>query len=253
MSEVLVRPLEDRDREGYFRVRSLTYNNGDPIPPEKQVFKWTRPFVAEHEGEIKGIFNIVDFTCTRGPQLLKCSGVAGVAVLPHVRRLGIGRAMMSWWVERSREEGIPLASLYGFSERYYRMFGYEVCGKRLKITCQAHQLPTLPHSLPLRVLTPDDWEQIDVCYRQFAHARSGLSMRDAHLWTRILAENRALTIYVAGDPVEAYAVVSHQVSFFSTDHISEVGWSSLEGYAALMDIHRGIAMNTMALSSFEPS
>jgi predicted acetyltransferase len=253
MSAVNVRPLQDQDREGYFHVRSITYNDGDPIPPERREFKYSRGFVAEHEGEIKGAFNILDFTCTRGEALLKCGGVAGVAVLPHERRSGVGRAMMEYWVRQARAEGIQLASLYGFSEKYYRMFGYEVCGKRVKITCPANKLPSLSHGLKLRLLTPDDWKQLDPCYRAFAHARSGLSMRNELQWMRILAENRPLKIYAVGDPLEAYAVVSHKVDFWSTDHISEVAWSTREGYAGLMEVFRGVSINKTALSWFEPS
>jgi predicted acetyltransferase len=241
------------DQEAYFRVRSLTYHDGNPVPPERQVFKFTRPFVAEHDGAVKGTFVILDLTCTRGRALLKCGGVAGVAVLPHERRSGVGRAMMAYWVRQAREEGIQLASLYGFSERYYRMSGYEVCGKRIKITCPTDKLPRLPHNLKLDLLTPDDWERLNPCYLSFAHARSGLSERTELLWARVLQENRPLAVYVAGDPVEAYAVVSHKVDFWTTDHVSEVGWSTPAGYAGLMEILRGIGVNKTALSWFEPS
>ncbi|MEZ0327382.1 MAG: enhanced intracellular survival protein Eis [Fimbriimonas sp.] len=253
MSAVSVRPVQEADLEGYYDVRSVTYFNGDPVPPEWRVFKHSRGFVAEHEGQIKGTFNILDFTCTRGEALLKCGGVAGVAVLPHERRSGVGKAMMEYWIRQSREEGIHLASLYGFSERYYRQFGYEVCGKRIKITCPGLKLPVMQNGLKLRLLNPEDWQQIDACYQSFAHARSGLSMRNEKQWMRILSENRPLKIYVAGDPVEAYAVVSHKVDFWSTDHISEVGWSTAEGYAGLMEILRGLAVNKAALTWYEPS
>ncbi len=253
MSAVSVRPVQEADLDGYYNVRSVTYNDGDPIPPEQRVFKHSRGFVAEHEGEIKGAFNILDLTCTRGDALLKCGGVAGVAVLPHERRSGVGKAMMEYWVRQARAEGIHLASLYGFSETYYRQFGYEVCGKRVKITCPGPKLPVLKHRLPLRLLSPEDWQQIDPCYQAFAHARSGLSMRNENQWMRIVSENRPLKMYVAGDPVEAYAVVSHKVDFWTTDHISEVGWSTAEGYAGLMDILRGLAVNKAGLTWFEPS
>ncbi|HSI72065.1 MAG TPA: GNAT family N-acetyltransferase [Fimbriimonas sp.] len=253
MSPVTVRPYEEADAEGFFRVRSLTYNNGDPVPQEKRVFKNLMGFVGEQDGQIKGIFVILPLTCTRGEALLQAGGVAAVAVLPHERKSGVGKAMMEWWVREARSRGIHMSSLYGFSERYYRQFGYEVCGKRIKITCPSDKLPRLEHNLPLRVLGPDDWEQLDACQQAFAHARSGLSVRNEKLWHRVLAENRRLTVYVAGEPVQAYAVVSHKVDFWSTDHISDTGWSSPEGYAGLMDILRGLAVNKTGLSWHEPS
>jgi predicted acetyltransferase len=146
-----------------------------------------------------------------------------------------------------------MASLYAFREPFYRRFGYEVCGKRLKITCPAARLPKIASQLPIRRLRPEDWRELDGCYSRYAHARSGLSLRTEKLWTRVLAENRPLTIYAAGDPVEAYAVVSHNWAFWSTDHVSDVAWCTRSGYEALFEIFGGLAINKMALSWFEPS
>jgi predicted acetyltransferase len=253
MAEVLVRQAEERDLDGYYDVRSLTYNNGDPVPQDKRVARFSARYVAEQEGEIRGAFNVLPFSCTRGEALLRCGGVAGVAVLPHQRRSGVGRAMMEWYIRQAREEGVELASLYGFSERYYRMFGYEVCGKRVKITCPADKLPRLNAELPLRKLTPTDWRELDPCLQSFGHQRSGVSYRSEALWERVLSENRPLTVYAAGEPVEAYVVVSHKVDFFTTDHISEFVWSSRRGYESMFEVLRAIGINKTALSWYEPS
>jgi predicted acetyltransferase len=251
--DIEVRALRDEDREGYYDVRSLTYNNGTPIPEDRRVFKHTRPFVAEQDGQIKGVYGILDLTCTRGEAVLKCGGVAGVGVMPHERRSGVGKAMMRSCVRSLRDEGIPMASLYAFREPYYRMFGYEVAGKRLKITCPMERMPKVPSELPLRRLKPAEWLELDPCYRSFCHARSGMSLRDEKLWKRVLAENRELTIYAAGDPVEAYVVISHSVGFWETDHVSEFVWSTPRGYMSLFDVLRSIGINKKALSWFEPS
>ncbi|AIE88084.1 GNAT family N-acetyltransferase [Fimbriimonas ginsengisoli] len=253
MPSIIVRPMQPEDAGGFYDVRALTYNNGDPVPEERRVFKHTRPFAALSDGEVAGAFVTLDLTCTRGKATLRCVGVAGVAVYPHRRKGGIGTTMMKWLIRQLREEGIPVASLYAFREPFYRRAGYEVAGKRLKIVCPTPRFPKVAHDLPIRRLTPADWEQLNPCYEAFAHARSGLSLRTEKLWERVLGENRPLTIYAAGDPVEAYAVVSHNVDFWSTDHISDVAWSTLEGYRALLDTFAGIGINKTALSWFEPS
>lgn len=253
MSGIAVRPYTEADAEPYFEIRSLTYNNGDPIPPERRVFKYVRPFVAEHLGEVKGAYVVLDMNATRGPATLGCGGIASVGVLPHHRRLGIGKEMMTSAVRTLRDEGTPLASLYAFRESYYRIFGYETCGMRLKLACPAVRLPNASGELPLRRLRPADWSELHPCYRAFAHARSGLHIRSEKYWNRVLAENRELTIYAAGDPVEAYIVVSHSVGFFETNHISEVAWSSMRGYRTLLEILRSIGINKAGLSWYEPS
>ena len=255
MADIVVQPLEEKYLEGFHTVRSLTYNNGDPIPEERRVMDspGTRSFIARVGDEVCGVCTILEMTATRGPALLKSAGVAGVAVLPELRKSGVGSAMMSWLVSHLRESGIPLASLYAYREPFYRKFGYEVVGRRLKITCPTHRWPRIESDLPVRRLKPSDWMLLHECYRKFSHTRSGLNMRNEYLWQRVLGENRQLTIYAVGDPVEAYAVVSHQSSFWTTDHLSEVAWSSRGGYEGLISMLGGLAINKSGLSWFEPS
>ena len=255
MSEIVVQPLDEQHMDGYHTVLSLTYNNGDPWPLEKRKMNLpgTRSFVAIEDGVVSGVCTILEMTATRGLAVLPSAGVAGVAVLPEKRRSGIGSSLLTWMVRYMRESGFPVSSLYAFREPFYRKFGYEVSGQRLKITCPSHRWPKLKESLPIRRLGPADWQELVACHESFAHARSGVSIRTEFLWQRVLGENRPLTIYAAGDPVEAYAVVSHQSSFWSTDHLSEVAWSSRAGYETLFSMLEGLAINKQGLSWFEPS
>ena len=127
--ELVVRPYEPRDIEGFWRVGDLTYNSGQTTPLENRTFKNRRGFVGELDGEVLGIFSVVDFTCNRGPDtVLKCAGIAGVAVSPAHRHLGVGSKMMAWAIPHLKAEGYQMASLYGFRESFYRKAGYEVCG-----------------------------------------------------------------------------------------------------------------------------
>jgi predicted acetyltransferase len=111
----------------------------------------------------------------------------------------------------------------------------------------------LESQLPLHRLTPADWRELVDCYTQFASTRSGLNIRNEWQWKRVLGENRQLTIYAVGEPVEAYAVVSHVTAFWTTDHISEIAWSTRRGYDGLLSMLGGLAINKTALSWFEPS
>ncbi|MDR3688845.1 MAG: GNAT family N-acetyltransferase [Fimbriimonas sp.] len=255
MSEILVAPLEDRYLDGFHTVLSLTYFNGDPIPADRleREKPERRAFVAVLDGEVGGVCTVLDMTATRGPALLNCGAVAGVAVLPEKRKSGIGSAMMTWLTNHLRETDTPLASLYAYREPFYRRFGYEVVGRRFKISCPTQRWPKVKSDMPVQRLTPDDWEKLVDCYNRFAHARSGLNVRTQLQWQRVLGENRRLTIYAIGDPVEAYAVISHQSQFWSTDHISEIAWSTRRGYDGLLEVLGGLAINKDGLSWFEPS
>jgi predicted acetyltransferase len=256
MPEIVVRPVEPEDLDGYLDVRALTFNDGNPIPEDRRAIKQPAHYAryaARLDGEVHGIFNLLDLTSTRGEATLACAGVASVAVSPHRRRSGLGAAMMSWIPRHLRDSGVPLSSLYAYREPFYRRFGWEVAGHRFRISCPSHRLPKVSSDLPVHRLGPANWELIDPCYTDFAHARSGLCLRTPRLWERVLGENRPLTVYAAGDPVEAYAVVSHSATFWTTDHISDVAWCSARGYEALLGIFGAIGINKTGLTWFEPS
>ncbi|RYG34631.1 hypothetical protein EON81_15065, partial [bacterium] len=165
---------------------------------------------------------------------------------------GVGGAMMKGSIEQMRRDGFALATLYAYREPFYAKSGYATLGRRLKIECPAHRLPK-GGGLKVRRLTPDDWSFLNPCYEEFTRQRNGMALRNDDGWKRILAENRPLTIYAVGEPVEGYVVVSHKTEFWSTDHISEIVWSTPAGYRALMGVLRGLATNKNALTWFEPS
>ncbi len=256
MTDVLIRPVEDGDRDGVSVLYSLTYNNGNPYPPENFV-KWFSEdqtlYVAEQDGRIVGAGGAIHMTASRGSAILPCAGIAGVAVLPEIRRSGIGSALMTGMMRCLKEKAVPLSSLYAFREPFYRKFGYEVAGRRVKITCPATRWPKVEAPETVRRLAPSDWHELVGCYGTFAGARSGLNVRTESQWQHVLAESRPLTIYAIGDPVEAYAVVSHVSAFWTTDHISEVAWSTRRGYEGLLATLGGLAINKSGLSWFEPS
>lgn len=251
MPETVVRPYEERDQEAFFHVRAMTYNDGRPIPPEERVFKTTRGYVGEVGGVVAGVFGILDLNCARGDGVIRDAGVAGVAVLPEYRRSGVGGDMMRWSLRHFREEGFPLASLYAFRESYYRAFGYEACGSRVKLTVPNAQYPRLQPGLTIRRLGVADIEHLKPCYEAFSRGRSGMNLRtDAH-WSRIVGEKS--TIYAAGDPVEAYAVVQHAWQFWQGQEVSELIWTTQRGYESILSVLAGIGINKTEVEWYEPS
>jgi predicted acetyltransferase len=253
MSDIVVRRALPEDIAGSNLVASLTYNNGDPIPEDRLADPNFSTFVAVRGDTVVGRFRTFTMQVTRGEAVLPCYGVAGVATLPSERRSGVGSAMMSFLVHEGQREGVPLGSLYAFRETFYRKFGYESCGHRIKITCPTERLPKVVGTLPIRILSVDDWAELEPCYRKFAHAHSGINLRPNGQEVRVYAEHKRLTIYAAGDPVEAYVAVSHRGDFWSVDHLSEVIWSTKAGYETLLDLLKGIGINKTGFSWNEPS
>ena len=254
MKGVDVRPVEEETREAFLSAASLTYGDGLPIPEERHEPRFgIERYVGLVEGEVAGICSVLPMNATRGAALLPCAGVAGVAVLPERRRGGVGNGMMDSLVRLKRDQGFPLASLYAYREPFYAKSGYAVVGKRLRITVPNHRLPKVESSLPIRRLTPDDWMLLAPCHEAFAHARSGVHVRSETMWTRVLNENRPLTIYAAGDPVEGYVAISHKTEFWTEQWFSEVVWSTAEGYRACLELMRQLGINKTSVAWYEPS
>jgi predicted acetyltransferase len=204
------------------------------------------------DGKVVGTYVVMDMTCTRGSQAAwKTGGIAGVAVLPEARQSGVGAAMMRWCLRNLRDDGYIFASLYGFRESYYRTFGYETCGLRLKVTCPNNRLPKHTSELPVRSLRNDQVSVIIPCYETFAKGRSGTNLRNSMHWGRVLDDAKSL--YVAGDPVEAYAILEHDVDFWKEQPIVEFAWSTARGYESILTLFASIGINKTAVTWYEPS
>jgi predicted acetyltransferase len=253
MPEIVTRAFKESDQEGYDSVRSLTYHDGLPVPEARRHPRFAQQFVAELDGSIVGAYNALPMNATRGPALIPCAGIAGVAVSPDARRSGVGGQMMGWSVRNCKESGFPLASLYAFREPFYGRNGYATVGKRIRLSVPMHRLPNVENSLPIRRLTPDDWRELHSCYEQFGHQRSGVHIRSELMWERVLKENKALAIYAAGDPVEGYVAVSHSVEFWAEQWLSEVAWSTPAGYRGVIAAMHRIGINKTSVGWFEPS
>jgi len=251
---IIVRPWTDtaEDLGGLGKVWSLTYNSGAPYDgwPTAKISDLYAAWVGD---EVVGGYGVLPMTCTRGKALFQCGGVFAVATAPHARHGGVGKAMMTQLVHDYYEKGYELASLYPFSEAYYRQFGYEVCGVRNKITLEAPLFPKVKSDLTVRALGPDCAAVIAPCYEQFAHARSGFSTRPDGQWDRVLSPTSNKTVYAAGDPVEAYMIVQHKIDFWDEQMIDEVVWTTLRGYEALLGVMRNIAINKNKITWHEPS
>lgn len=61
-----------------------------------------------------------------------------------------------------------------------------------------------------------------------------------------------MTIYAAGDPIEAYCVVKLNADFWVPQDIKEVLWSTSEGHHAMLQLFRQMAFNKTHVTWTEP-
>ncbi|MCH8273658.1 MAG: GNAT family N-acetyltransferase [Armatimonadetes bacterium] len=247
---------EEKDREQLAPIWSVAFSGGEPVPEDKRLDKEdSSTFVVEARGRIVAGFRVHHMTATRGETALRCGGVAAVAVAPEFRQAGLGARMMEWSLDWMREEGFLLTSLYAFREGYYRKFGYECAGVRMRITCPNQRFPRVEPSLPVRQLTPDDWQQLEPAYARFARRYSGMNLpRHPERWKSVFGRRPPDPIvYAAGDPVEAYAILRVSADFWGDETVSELVWATPEGYRSVFAALFGIGINRASLAWCEPS
>ena len=248
-----VEKCSDADLEALGKVWSVTYRNGEPFTRDAEKPRMSEDFVAKQDDVAVGGFGVSPMTATRGEAEFQCAGVLAVAVMPHVRGGGVGSAMMKFGVREYFERGYELASLYAFKETFYRTFGYETTGLRYRISVDMNVLPRVKATLPIRQLGADSIDVIRDCYHTFSHKRSGLNLRHGIQWDRILPKDSLRTIYAAGDPVEAYAILQHNVEFWADQEIVEFVWTTKRGYDSILSVFAGTGINKKNVVWTEPS
>ncbi len=239
--------------EELFTVWSPTYRDNAHVEIDPAKPRHDEGFSAKIDGRMVGVFASLPMLVTRGEAALKCAGIAGVAVMPHERQHGVGKAMMEHGIRHYREAGYELASLYPFSEKFYRKFGYETAGYKFGIKVDMGRFPRFELTLSSAKLTPADRDQIKPCYEAFAKKRSGMNLRPENQWDRIIQLDSNKAIYTVGDPIEAYAIVTHDWNFWVEQKIDEIAWTTMRGYESLLSVLSGIGINKSHLSWTEPS
>lgn len=249
---ILVRRYQESDREAFGQVHADVYRNGEPLRPEEAIEReGLTTYVAELNGRIVGGYRLYDADWSWNGGFLPGVAVAAVAVSPVARRLGAGSAMMRDCLRRSREMGKLLAALYPFRSSYYRQFGYENCGTKLRITCPQHRLPEGTGDPTFRRLNARDVDAIDACHRQHSKRYNGVWLRSTARWSDVLKSTRP--IFGVGQPLAGYAIQGSDDGFWVPARVDELVWKGPGAYGQLMALLSSLAANKTSITWHEPS
>ncbi len=253
MGNLVVREIEPKDDPGFRHVRAMVYRHGNAVPPTDLILPSDCiGYVGELEGEIVAAATAIQMTATKDGANLRCAGIAAVGVLPERRRGGVGGALMSKLTPLLRERGFPMASLYPFRSGFYRKYGYAHCGSRFEITCPTDRLPRIEPELDAVLLPLEDRAKLVGCYEAFASRYAGMNIRTPDQWDRIIGLETPHQIYVAGDPIEAYAILRLNSDFWVNQPVREFVWTTGRGYRSLLSLFRALGMNKNAVEWREP-
>jgi predicted acetyltransferase len=250
-----IRPYRDEDITQAGVLWSLAFNGGKPYPEEKLAPReGIEAIVAEVDGVIAGSYVVIDMKTSCRRAILPGGGIARVAVLPEYRQYGIGKKLMNHAVAHMCERGMAISLLHGVRENYYRRFGWESIGKVFSMTCPINCFPKFEQTLSARRLTIDDWEQLAPTYRKFASRYSGMCDRERPNWSQVYWSKVETPpqVYAVGDPVEGYAILRMKPGLDSEQEVSELVWSTPEGYHSIMAALHHLGFNGPTLSWLEP-
>lgn len=255
MNGILFRPYQSSDFEEVANIWSVAFSAGRPYRfGEELEGEESKIYVAEKEKRVLAAFRLHEMRVSRGESDLNCAGVAAVAVAIEARNTGIGKEMMRWSLREMQKAGWHVSSLYAFRESYYRAFGWACAGKRIHIKCPSQFLNKFQTDLPVRQISCEKWKELESAYYPFAKKYSGMTLRTAKWWRRLLEhpDNPPL-IYVVGNPAQAYAVFRLTQDFWVEQQILESAWSSREGYLGLLALFGAVGVNRESVSWYEPS
>lgn len=161
------------------------------------------------EAGLQARLNIIAYEVHLGSDIVvPMGGIGGVSCLPASRGKGYAGALLKVTLERMRDAGQVISSLYPFSWEFYRRYGWEWVGLNRTYTVPTRILKASHETEKVRAAKAADRPQIAECYAQFAGRYRGLLVRDEKRWNALLndtEENFTYTyLYEHDEAVEGY-------------------------------------------------
>ncbi len=159
------------------------------IPP-KDARRWVRRAgrgcfrVLRSDGEAAGGLALYPMGHWFGGRSVPALGVAGVAVLPHLRARGVASRLMREAVLEMARTGACLSTLYPATHTVYRGAGYEIAGHWEFHTIPVSSLDAREREPAVRPARPRDRRAIRALYGEFARRVPGMVDRSEYFWWR---------------------------------------------------------------------
>jgi predicted acetyltransferase len=181
-----VRELTEDDAEAAWKLGSLAF--GYHAQPMSQTHRTTPGRVSWGVFDDAGrlIAKAVDRDQGQwfGGRLVPTSGVAGVAVVPELRRAGLGRIVLTRLLAEVRQRGAAISTLFPSTPFPYRRLGWEEVGALTYYALPTASLAAAPPSpgVALRPATVEDVPGIYALYDRMARESTGMMDRTGPLF-----------------------------------------------------------------------
>ena len=155
-----------------------------------------------------------------GGRPVATAGVASVATVPELRGTGLGDRLMRVLLQRARDRGAVVTSLFPATVPFYRRLGYEYGGTWTAYAARLTDVPRGVSDVAVEEFDGDDVTELRSCYRTWASSRTGPVEGDGDDWWT----DRVLMRWIRDSATRA--VVAR-------------GAGGVEGYAAFRLVSRG--------------
>jgi predicted acetyltransferase len=207
------------------------------------------------EGGMQARLNIIHYQVHLGADVVvPMGGIGGVACLPASRGKGYVGALLTVTLERMRDLGMAISSLYPFSWDFYHRYGWEWVGLTRNYSVPTRVLKPSAETEKVRASTPADRAKIEACYTEFAKRYRGMLAREEKRWNDILKdtdENFTFTfLYEHDGKPEAY--LSYHGGTGDETHLNEFIALTPRARRAMLGLLRRHEMQTRKFTWHSP-
>lgn len=181
-------------------IEALSF--GHPIDAAARWITSNQPLcrVIRQDGAIVGGLLLIPMGQFFGGASVPTTGVAGVAVAPHLRGRGVAGSLMRSALLEMRKQGAAVSTLYPATYGLYRRMGYELGGAQYRIRLPMQSVGITDRGLEVRPYQADDRRAVERLYRAHAMSRQGWLDRAEYIWNRVINGR--------GDAMHGYVITS---------------------------------------------
>lgn len=247
-----IHPIAPDDIPDYQRIVSQSFQRGRPATFGADILEQTdRARLGVYEdGRLQATLGILDFEMFFGADRRPCGGIFGVTCDPAMRGRGYAGALLRRALERMRERGQYLSSLWPFDYRYYRRFGWEWTGRSPHYSVPVKLMAASEETRYVETLHGSPAEMaaaLNPLYEAMATRYNGALVRTEKMWEDHLARHGerdpGIYVYRRGGQMEGCAIVRY-TDDEKVGRVSQLLHTSERAYRGLLGLlaHHGMTV-----------
>ena len=255
-----IRILAENEIEPTMRMWGQAFHHGARNPERWE--KWrTNTYPGSYccgvfdENGLQCVLLVNDFRVHFGADTVyDMGGIGGVATLPAARGKGYAGKLLSFTLEQMREHKQPLSSLFPFSWKFYRNYGYEWIGTERTYKIKTASIPDSEETEYVRAARAGDTAAIVVCYTHYAHGYRGMLKRKDNKWNGMLEDEPGqftfTFVYERDGKIEGYLM--YRDGSKEETGLRDFVCTSIRAYRGLLGLLRRHEMQTEAFKWSAP-